>query len=462
MVFFMSEKGFLQPFEEFIVKRTRTNRLWARSLALSSLATAIGDEVKFRTSIGPLQLNLFYVDIGASGLAKKTLAMQYYSKPTLLKLEELLKMKVLLPEEFTAEGMHEYFLSSDVPSLQGVERKYDVSLSGTIYQDEFSKFIKEVRSKKYMTGLFEFLSELYDGYVKSRFTRTGKYQPGVKVCVNLVAASTPAILPFLQPEFFRLGLGNRILFVSSGSGIVEKEDSERYFLPELEDDRLKHINHFADLLQDYNESVKGRCVIPSPEAGDFLVNYEFLKKSEAKTLFDEDMLSLAYSYIDRLPVFAFKMSALHAIDREGMRPWKDSKDNLIEVRKEDVDWATQNVDEHFKHFKKLLDLWENLERAERTKVRRRDPEDIKSIIAIAGPQGIIMTELRHKAYSKGFTPERFIECLNLIVKSGEVTAQREEIPNQPGPKPMVLRLSIYKKPKWMKSEKQDNATASSS
>jgi hypothetical protein len=408
------------------------------------------------TEKGPLKLNSFYVDIGASGLTKKSIAMRYYAKATVMELEKLVQEKLLLPEEFTDEGMHEYFLSVDVPSLEGVERGFPVSTSGLIFQDEFSKFIREARNKRYMSGQLEFLSELWDGYVKSRFTRTSKYQASVEVCVNLVAASTPAVLPLLQPEFFRLGLGNRILFIYSGSGFVDRLDSERYFLPDLEDERVKHIKYFADQLHGYNEICKGKlCLLPAPEAAKWLAEYEFQKKMEAQNLYNQDVLSLVYSYIDRLPVFAFKISALHAIDRE-----RDSKSDLIEVNLSDAKWATENVDDHFKQFKDLLELWELLERAERTKIRRRDPDEIKSLVAVTVTQGISENDLRLKAYSKGFSPERFRECLHMITQSGEVVSGTLDT-GKPGPKPTVFYLKAFepKNPAWLKKKKdQDEHT----
>jgi hypothetical protein len=448
------ENGFLEPFEEFVVKRTGTHPLWARSLALNALSSAIGDKVVIYTMKGPLQLNLFFLNLGASGLAKKSIPLINYFYPVLIHLGSLLNVKLIIPSG-TSEGMQEYLNSTEVKEHDKV---IHVSRYGTIMQDEFGRFAKDVRNKKYMSGMLEFLSEIYNGRIKERYTKASKYESSVDVCIGLISDSTPDILTILQREFFTQGLGNRILYVYSGEGkLAEPNDPEKYFSPLFDDDRKKRIESFASQLKAYAENcthIEGtytynRCIISSPESNILLVDYEFSKNVEAQRMYREDPLNLQYSYIVRLPEFAFKLAALHAIDREGSRPWKNPEDNAINLTLEDAQWAIKTVEEYFLHYEKLLVLWETLERAERVRVRRQDPEEIKALISATGFSGITITELRHKAYSRGFKPERFMECVNILLQSGEVLQKTEGEEGKPGPKATIFFV-LEPKNLWLK------------
>jgi hypothetical protein len=411
-----SETSFIEPFEEYMVSRTGTNRLWARILAIIALGTAIGSNIRIIDKQSPMHLNIFALNVGASGLARKTLPILYYFQPVLERLSRLVGAKMLLPQSFTSEGLHGYFLSNEVVEKEAVRT---VQLGGCIVSDEFSRFVKETQKKKYMAGQLEFLSELYDGHIKSRYTKTDKYLQSVEVCVNLIAASTPHLLTVMTEDFYTQGTGNRFLYLYSGQGEIKIENPEEYFMP-LGNECDTLLDRFAKKLQAYHENTKNRCLIFSPEASKTLVEYKYEKEKEAANLFYKNQLDIVYSYVTRLPQFCFKIAGLKAIDRTGSRPWSSDIDHAVDVSVEDAHYATKVVDEHFKEFQTIVGLWGKIRREGLAKYRRSDIETIKDVIVSSEDSCIDKTELRRKAYSRGFTPTKFFAVMTQALGSGEV------------------------------------------
>ena len=448
----LNKDGFLKPFADFIAKGTQTNYEWARCLAINCLSTAVGPHVKVYTQKGPLNLNLFFVNIGASGLTIKTIPLRDYVLPTLKKLEDLTNKKFLFPSGFTSEGFHEYLLEKEV---MDEDRVIQTQKSGCIIKDELSRFFKEASGKRYMAGQIEFFSELYDGWVKSKYTKSSQLQGLVRPFVNLVAASTPYLFTILPKQIFLQGFGNRILWICSGSGILEKADPEKYFHSKFEDRRLGFIDEFAEKLKNYHEHSEGRIFIFSPEAGRNLTTYEFIKRSEAESLFHQDMMDATYSYIVRLPEYAFKLSGIHAIDRSGHLPWKSDTDEVIDITEQDAMWAMHVADEHLANFKKLLEVWETVRRSARTSKRRRDPDEMKAILEKAG--GIMnQTELRRKMYSRGYNPDRYVDVMLILTNAEDIIltkidAEKDE-PKKPGPKPEYFILKSHPKFEYYKKK----------
>lgn len=418
-----SKERFLQPFEDFIVHHTGASRDWARCNALFTLSAGVGNKVKVYTMVGaPIQLNLYVLGVGPSGVGIKTVPMMNYSRSVLKSLEGLTRTKFILPSSFTPEGLHEYFLSNEVPEKDGA---YAVTGSGGIIKDEFSRLVIDVRAKLYLSGMMEFLNELDDGFIKSRYTKEGKYQREVEVFVSLITASTPYLFTVLRRDFFTLGTGNRFLYVYCLPEEIKRSDPSLYFTPDF--DYEQNVTKFAKVLQAYNENCENRTLIFSREASDLLTSYEYSKKKEALTSYKEDILNIIYPYKDRLPIKTFKIASLEAIDRQGHIPWKNDKDSVIDVEMEDAKYSIDFVERCFGHFQTLIDVvWKEVSSRKLIDYRRHEPNELLEIIDKNYDErtrkfGIInSTKLRRMAYSRGFSPQRFNQCISILRGSDEV------------------------------------------
>lgn len=295
-------------------------------------------------------MNIFTVAVGPSGLAYKSTPMNYFVVPTLLAVGERVGKPLLMPSRFSVEGMIEYL------SKKNNKGEY-VNNEGCIVRDEFTSVFKEAYKKDYLMDALEFLSELYDGTVVRRYTRKTQLEEYRKVYVNLIAATTPYLYTVMRREFFVQGTGNRILFVIHKPDSVPKVDGEVFFMSGYElEERIKIIERFSECLANlYNSRL--RYVYPDPEAGKMWAEYKAEKSRESLEMFRKDPKNLEYSYVERAPEFALKLSALAAISRgyEAI-PLMRSADTYL-VNKNDMSYAINRVEKHLKYFRTLLEDW---------------------------------------------------------------------------------------------------------
>jgi len=193
--------GFIEDYTKLMVERIPTNRHWLESVAVNVFNTILGTSVRADTKLGRLNTNLFFMCIGPSGIAHKSVPLKYYAIPTLTdygqRIEEYInkgvqdkklwtKVRPIMPSRFSVEGMIEYLAKEQS--------------QGIAIRDEFSSLFKE-RSKSYIADILGFLSELYDGVIQKRYTKSYKLEEPKNVCVNLLAATTPYIYSIMDLSF---------------------------------------------------------------------------------------------------------------------------------------------------------------------------------------------------------------------------------------------------------------------
>jgi hypothetical protein len=422
--------SFLEEFSNLLSRRTGISKVWAEDLASAALSTAVGPRVKLITKVAPLQLNLFFLNIGSSGLTVKSIALNNYFYDVLAELQEMtIGQGFLLPSTFTAEGLHNWFQVSTLKS-------------GCVIQDEFSRLMKDVKSKKYMSGMLEYLSCLYDGRSPSRLTVAHGSQEMSLVFVNLVACSTPYLLTVMEPEqFFLQGTGNRFLYYVSEPSVRESGDSEEFFSPP--NPLSGNVKSFAEMLKDYYMNTQNRDLLLTPEAGKILFAYRSSKEKEADKLYASNALDLDAPYIIRTPAFAMKFASLKAIDREGKIETKDP----ISLNKEDALYGTSRTEIHFQYFKRVRELNESLGAQQRAKVRGRDVQDVIRCLTDLGGHGT-ETDLHRLLH---LNAEQIMQIEHELVETGQGRVEERET-GKPG-RPtnyIILRGTL---PPW--AEKKD-------
>ena len=65
-------RSWIEDYTDFLVEQTDTNYDWAESIATSVLSTVLGSRRYLYTKQGAVKMNLFFLYIGPSGLAKKS------------------------------------------------------------------------------------------------------------------------------------------------------------------------------------------------------------------------------------------------------------------------------------------------------------------------------------------------------------------------------------------------------
>ena len=385
-------EGFIEQYSDFILDAIPTSRMWSESVATSMLATVIGGTKKTVTRRGQLNLNPWFMYIGTSGIANKTTPLKYFASPMIQTVEEQLSttlennkpVSLIFPSRFSIEGLIQYMTKH--------------SSEGIIIRDEFTSAFKDM-TKDYMADLAEFLSEMYDGTVQKRYTRSAHLEQTKPAFVTFLAATTPFLYSILKLDFFLQGLGNRILYITDDveSRRAEREEYDNFYQnpTDIIQYRTEKFNEYAtDLVLIRKSPI--RFVFPNREAGDLILNYKYEIESELISRSKVNVYDVYAPYMSRLPESVYKLTALHTISRE-YKTISSLNSDIAMSSFEDADWAVRKVRAHFEHFKNMVQLWRT--RPEPTIARTVDEQTGTLLdLLVDKEKGLTWSDVRSKIH----------------------------------------------------------------
>lgn len=414
---------FIKDFSKYIMEKYPTNKDWADLCALTAIASVVSRDTAIYTKMGGMRLNLFSLNIGPSRLAYKSTPLKYCLVPTLYNLGENLGKRFLLPSRYSMEGLIEYM--------------NEFSSQGCIVRDEFTTQFKDVRNKKYLAEGMEFLSELYDGLLQIRYTKSSKLEEVTKVYVSYIGATTPYIFTVMPRDFFIQGTGNRYLFVFSEpdeNEVLKFDKSYSMDYNDMVEVESEHIE-FAQRLAIIRESAPQYINISLGGAQELLSRFSQRMTKKAFVLYGEDVTDIRYSYYANLKEFVLKIAAINCLSRNEPM-YETFNENQLQVIEKDMAYAINKVKIHLQYFDKLMDAWSAI--AQRTPVTtsKSDFDYIVSIIKLNG--GKISTKDLWK--QTGYDWHKFQRIINAMV-AGEVIVGKEESTGKPGRKPLFYHVT---------------------
>ena len=328
-----------------LMHTVNTNEDWCEDIALAMLST-VSHNVKFYSSMGQIDLNLWIIAVAPSSTGKST-NFKNYVNPLLQKMKELggnQKTDYQFSSSFTVEAMTEYI------SGEG-------NHNGIIIRDEISSLFKETSGKGYNVRLQEFLSELYDGKLSKRTTIAhGTTEPSY-CYVTLLGGATPYLYSVLDKQIFVQGLGGRILW--EVFPVVKREFDRNSFF---------NLTGLSKKDNEIEEAAKKLITLPSlditikinsdSEAALMLEQKHNKIEDRKKKLLDSDSLNLEGTYLGKLFVHLLKLSALKRLARElpNINRDKGTSHSLM-VEAMDVEWAINRIDKFHNNFLQMLKEW---------------------------------------------------------------------------------------------------------
>jgi len=332
----------IEDIKNSIIQSIPTNHDWAEACAISIVNAIIGPHICCHTEIGELNSNLFFLNIGPSGLGNKTTVMKYYVYPILKEFQNRVEgADILRSSRFSIEGM--------VSELKEHN-------SGIIVRDEFSSMFKDA-NKGYIGDILEFLSQIFDGMTQRRVTKSGGVEQVSDIYVSLLSATTEYVFSIMNLSFFVQGTGNRFMYVVSDPTF--KETNPDFFYGGHPIQRQKDVESFVDRLIDLHNKLKAHRYRAFILHSEKLVAFrnEILNKTKQYHEQHDELMEKIYS---RLPEFAIKLTTIkgavnedmHVLGVEGF----DSVPNYP-VQEEAVDWAINKVRIHMEHIEKLKAKW---------------------------------------------------------------------------------------------------------
>lgn len=422
----MTETSFINDYYKHIMKKYPTHPDWAILCALTALSTVLGNNTKLYTRLGELVLNLYSLIIGPSRTSYKSTPLKYVLIPTLISAGEQSEpeTKFVLPSRWSIEGIIEYM--------------NDGISDGCMIRDEFTGLFKGVLNKKYLAETLELLSEMYDGQIQPRYTKSSKLEEVRDCTVNLISATTPYIYTIMPHTFFIQGTGNRFLFVKAKPDrkkVLAKKKNQ--FIPrESETMQITpEIRNFAKRLLDIKDNAPNTIYVNTGEANNLLNKLTEKYTNKTFALQKRDCLNLQASYYADVDIYAAKIAALHCISRRENSYNYDLDQGMLQFETRDVKWGITMEERYVKHFEDIMNNWASTAERGRVKTKKADWDFIESIIRGVGGE-IMHQDLIAKTSLK---PKDFIDIINPMIE-GKIIGMRTKKTGKRGPKPTFYYL----------------------
>ncbi len=401
----------LDELSNYILDRMPTDPLWVTTLSLQTLST-VCQNTKFTTRQGEINLNLFSLNVGASGFTYKSSPLKSIINPILRQVSKNLDKELLLPSRFSLEAMIDHL----------AEQPY-----GFIWSDEFTQVIKATLSKSYQADIMEFLTELFDCQRQIRRTRSG----GLKIIedpyVSLAAATTPYLYSVIKPDHFQQGIGNRFLYVVSDVKEVYKHNPSTFFSPKEFTDLRTTNEKFADKLTNLTKKLAEENYVFDIKNPEWILNYtESLDKRGLKK-YKKNTTDNTYSYYSRAKENFFKILALRSIS-ENYNAIMNSNVSVIRVQERDIEWSIGLMNQYLDNFEQLLQDWQKHDK-EKTPVQTLDKyvDYAKEILKAHGGK-LSLTDFRAKTK---IPQKMFDDVRSILISSNEVKIEQVESKTRP-------------------------------
>ena len=398
----------VEDISHYIHTRTRTNALFADTLALCCVATAIGPSAYISNRIGDLYFNVFGLVIGVSGISNKSVAIRicrriirYLSRHIWPNISQ--QHGLLAPTKFTTEGMTKWFKDQQgaiAPEGMAPEEIGSLIPECAIIGDEYTKMFMGSKTKDYLATTMEYLSTLYDGYVDKTVTIARGVESIERVYASFVSGTTVYLLRLMDTDFFIQGNGTRILWVLDSEQEPEypTEDERRKFFMRIGGRRAQEeaIIGFVESLYNLRRIVnttQNPIVFVGLEAANILSQYRIDKRNLAISLYREDLLDPDATYLSRLAQNAMKLAGIHCLG--GCSDMADWGQRAIFISEEDAQWAISRTEQYYQNYEKVRDLMEQFTSERVHPSYRSDFNRILSIIDSCGG-GASATELLRK------------------------------------------------------------------
>lgn len=228
------EDGIIGRTEDFLYKRFPYNKMYCRALSSVMESPALGNVI-LNDKEGKVRANIFIIYVAPSGENKT---------PPLKTMERIIlgwKPNLKAPSKFTPEAFTEFVQGTD-GTVKGKKTRKEILPHpiSIIIRDEFTKLFGEGRNSPYLANK-EFLSELWDGYVESYYTRAFQIEGGLEPFVSLAAcAAEDWLYEKLDSGFWSQGCGPRPFYPPHENYEVKRKDTE-YFYCSREDPEIEEL-----------------------------------------------------------------------------------------------------------------------------------------------------------------------------------------------------------------------------
>jgi hypothetical protein len=230
-------ESFIDKYLEWAVQCTDSPKQYHVAGALTILSVLLSPYIRLSTSFGDFRCNLWFIILAGTTMTRKTTAMEMA-----IKLAECIEPEVVLSTDGSSEGI--------VSALSGRDG------SGSLqYIDEVNGFIEQTIDKRYMSGLMQTLTRLYDGGKVKRTLRSNTIRVDDPYFCMLTGGIKSKTIELLDIQHIMSGFIPRFLAVC---GWTRKEDTKPIGPPSQSVPLLRDglVTYLEDLVKKYAPPVQ--------------------------------------------------------------------------------------------------------------------------------------------------------------------------------------------------------------
>lgn len=290
----LPDKGWLRDYFDLMKDATDAPAVFHLTAGLCAMAGAIGNRVWIQDLARKLYLNIYLVNLAASGSGRKSTITSPVME--LLDFEEVWGSDMVLSNDFSIEGLGREFAANPERILIANEFKSTLDVFKRSYNTEGISRLVDVFDFSVWT-----ISRMREGKLEKERVRG--------VCLNILAASTTQwLLQALEPKDYQVGLWNRFLFcladrdkfLAEPKWVGAELEDMRYRLVKLREGIKPDTQADLDLIKPDLEAFAHRC------------------EDERKELGKDPKGRLLEGGITRCPLYAKKFACLYAIAEIGV------------------------------------------------------------------------------------------------------------------------------------------------
>lgn len=387
---------------EWATSKTDAAEVYHIASIFTILSVVYGEFGHAMPKFGKLRLNLWFLVLGKTTRARKST-----SRALMLKIIDGITAPNYRYDEgsdFTAEGLSNALL----------EKPRQSSL---IHRDEVQGMFKEANGKSYMSGLTDFLTDLYDGIVRGKKRATGDIKNAEKVETNFVMflmGIVGEVTSVLTLKDFQTGFLTRFIHVI-GEAPIRTRDTE--WLDQASRDEIlrgdplyREITSGLQVSRSkWSTKVPDRYTVPIWFTEEAWKRWNEANWDLQQSILDHDRGEVLEAAFDRLGKSAIKAAALIAMSQD--RDEANVDDILValhfvQIWSKHVVQSAELVSESFFQ-KDMQDLYAHiiakggaLKWEDAFSKMRKEPGQFKNLVEGMVMQGLIHVRIDEKSSSK--------------------------------------------------------------
>jgi len=336
------ENGIIGRVEEFIIRRHKVNPIIARTCGTVIVSSMLKQTI-LTNGIGKVNAGESVMLIGRTGCGKS---------PVMERVRDYVNTydhDRLIPERFTLEGLTERLDEQDHP------KNY------VIVNDEVSMMVAE-KTKKHFSGVFEFQSKAWDGWVFGSLTRKYKSEGGFRCSSTFFGGGTEVFFDDLNDTFFTQGLAPRFLWIYFDYVEPERRPDDFLLKGNMGDQEWESLKSW---IQAHSYTL-GSARISS--VCDIAANDLWLQK-------DLEWRKKAESSIDvieggmyaKLSIHSLKLAQCYAASRLSIDTKSKKGQPIVEIYEQDMKRAMSDIEIYIQEHGKIINLWRTKEKSQSDK-----------------------------------------------------------------------------------------------